>query len=122
MGQVAGQLVFGHPALYDGKASFRAYNYKMSDVQFEGEDGYQSGSFRSRVVFGQSVTPAMVRLIMKSGMVKDEKKAGAILVFFFIFALAASVGIFIWNGGVGRSRGTDLKTGSGESLGLPIND
>ncbi len=49
----------------------------MSNVEFQDES---SGQYRSRVVFGQPQTPAVIRFIVKTGIVKDEKKAGVLLI------------------------------------------
>lgn len=54
-------------------------------------DEDQSNVFKSRAILGESVQPKMVRLLVKSGLVKDEKKAGYILIGATLFFILLSI-------------------------------
>ena len=62
----------------------------MSKILFEEEN---DTTFKSRALFGKPVTPTMVRLLLKSGIVKNEKQAISILLVSSIVFLL--VGIFL---------------------------
>lgn len=58
-----------------------------SNVQFEGENGVDSG-FQSREILGRPTTPPMVKFLVSKGVVKSEKTAGrALLVVAGVFFL-----------------------------------
>lgn len=63
----------------------------MTDLQFD-EDKYGS-SFQSRSILGEARSPAMIRFILKTGLIKDEKKAGYFLIALSLvfFALTAYI-------------------------------
>lgn len=52
---------------------------------------------RSRIVLGQSESPAMIQSMVKHGVVKNEKQAFFILIFFIMLMISSSVFI-IYNG------------------------
>lgn len=50
----------------------------MSEIQFD--EGQTQRQFKSLTILGDSQSPKLVRLILKTGIVKDEKKAGNLLI------------------------------------------
>ena len=92
----------------------------MADVQFDEDQGLAGGSFRSRQILGQPVTPAMVRLLVRTGVVKNEQTASYVLVALFICAFVASIIVFMWNGGVGRSAPKPMPVGQIPGAGAPV--
>jgi hypothetical protein len=79
----------------------------MNQVQFE-EDNNEF-HIRSRRLFGEPETPTMVRFLLRTGIVKNEKQALYILVGIVIIALAVT--IFLIRGGIGGGSGDDYITG-----------
>lgn len=65
----------------------------MPDVQFN-EDRPDLYSFKSRSILGQATTPGMARWLIKTGLVKDERVAGLVLVIVMLSAFAASIYFF----------------------------
>lgn len=61
---------------------------------------------KSRSVFGQAESPAMIRYMMKKGIVKNEKTANGILFGVIIVSLLASAyvfAVFVFDINVGKS-------------------
>jgi len=50
----------------------------MSQLEFDGEENKQS--FESRMILGAPDNPKMVKLLMRTGIFKDERKAGNFLI------------------------------------------
>ncbi len=88
----------------------------MSDVEFE--DKNIASSFRSRVIFGQPQTPAMVKSIMKVIPFADEKKAGYILLSITALFFLLSFIIFYITLHPSTSKGvyTPIQTGAGSNV------
>lgn len=61
----------------------------MSEIQFEEDNGLRS-SFKSRTILGAPSTPRMVQALLKTGVVKNEKTAGYVLIClsFLCFSIA----------------------------------
>jgi hypothetical protein len=61
----------------------------MSEIQFD-EDNKLRPSFKSRTILGAPSTPRMVQALLKTGIVKNEKTAGYVLISlsFLCFAIA----------------------------------
>jgi hypothetical protein len=65
----------------------------MSDLQFdEGKVG--SGSFQSRTILGAPETPGMVKMLVKSGIIKNESSGGKVLLLVAAISLILAVIIF----------------------------
>ena len=72
----------------------------MSEIQFD-EDNDLRSSFKSRTILGAPSTPRMVQVLLKTGLVKDEKKAGNLLLGIAVlcFILSALIAyLYIFNG------------------------
>ena len=50
----------------------------MNNVEFDADNNL--ARYTSRQILGQKVTPGMVKMIMKTGLTKNEKAAGYILI------------------------------------------
>jgi hypothetical protein len=46
--------------------------------------------FQSRKIFGEMATPKIIKILLKTGIVKNEKTAGVLLLIFSILALISS--------------------------------
>ena len=69
----------------------------MSEIEFDADNRQQQ--FTSRAVLGQQQVPGMAAWLMKKGIIKDESKAGTILVGIVIFNIivtAIVVAVFIF--------------------------
>ena len=64
----------------------------MSSIEFEGENS--SPGFKSRSIIGDYTSPKMIRFILKTGIVKNEKAAGAVLVGISVLFFALSILVF----------------------------
>ncbi|OHA26367.1 MAG: hypothetical protein A3C06_01550 [Candidatus Taylorbacteria bacterium RIFCSPHIGHO2_02_FULL_46_13] len=65
----------------------------MSDVQFnENQDLYQ---FRSRSILGSAQTPKLASLLIRTGIVKNERAAGRLLIVIMIVSFALSFYFFV---------------------------
>jgi hypothetical protein len=58
----------------------------MSEIQFNEENNLDS-SFTSRTILGAPTSPKMVKALLKTGIVKNEKTAGYLLLGFAIVCL-----------------------------------
>lgn len=67
----------------------------MSDVQFN-EEGGVSSRFRSRVILGKLETPRMVKFLIKTGFVKNQKTAGNLLLALATIMFLLSIVIFCY--------------------------
>lgn len=60
----------------------------MSDVEFE--ENNNEFHIKSRRLLGEPETPAMIRALLKTGVVKNEKQAVVILLIFIIVIFSIS--------------------------------
>jgi hypothetical protein len=68
-------------------------------VQFNEDNEFH---IKSRALFGEKQTPTMIRILLKSGIVKNEKQA--VVVLLFAVVVMASATWFVLNG---RGEGND---------------
>ena len=61
-----------------------------NEVKFEEEN-----SFKSHRIFGDPVKPKMVDFLIKSGLARDSKSAGSILIILAVVFLVVSVLIYL---------------------------
>jgi len=68
----------------------------MGSIDFHEENEFH---IRSRRLLGEPETPSMIRFLLRTGVVKNEKQAVSILIGVILVALSAT--FFIVRGGVG---------------------
>ena len=77
----------------------------MGSIDFHEENEFH---IRSRRLLGEPETPSMIRFLLRTGVVKNEKQAVSILIGVILVALSAA--FFIARGGGGAS--TDYVVGA----------
>ena len=77
----------------------------MGSIDFHEENEFH---IRSRRLLGEPETPSMIRFLLRTGVVKNEKQAVSILIGVILVALSAA--FFIAQGGAGAG-GDDYITG-----------
>ena len=70
----------------------------MGSIDFHEENEFH---IRSRRLLGEPETPSMIRFLLRTGVVKNEKQAVSILIGVILVALSAT--FFIARGGVGNA-------------------
>lgn len=59
----------------------------MSQIEFNEDNEFH---IKSRALFGEKQTPTMIRMLLKSGIVKNEKQAVVVLLTIAILAIGAT--------------------------------
>lgn len=67
----------------------------MADVEFFDDPGSDIYHYRSRKLIGDLETPAMVRLMKRTGLIRTEKAAGYVLVGLAVFNFLLAAVIFL---------------------------
>ena len=75
----------------------------MNRVEFNEENEFH---IKSRALFGDPQTPTMIRLLLKTGIIKKEKHAVAVLLIMVVIFVGAT--LWVLNG---RDNGSDLFIG-----------
>lgn len=79
----------------------------MSNTEFLEDNEFH---IKSRKLFGEPQTPAMIRVLLKTGIVKTEKQALYFLIGLMIVAVAATW--WIWRGGNSGSNYVEAPDGT----------
>ncbi len=86
----------------------------MSDVQFE------ESNFQGRFTPVSSQLPTLVRLVLKTGLVKDEKQANYVLIGIAVVAVISTIFVIKSNFGGAQSGGDFVPPSSFSEPGLGI--
>ncbi len=66
----------------------------MDDVQFEGEEPINT-SYTSRSILGTSEIPGMVKVLKKTGVVKNDKQAFRVLFGVILACIVIAICVFV---------------------------
>lgn len=67
----------------------------MSDLELNQNISSPAHGFKSRVILGESQTPKIINLILKSKLAKNETQAGYVLLCIIVLIFVAAISVYI---------------------------